>query len=61
MSLFLFVQGMETVSHTLLECWDTDPEARLTASCVELRFADLITWVEGEQHLGHIDHSVTIV
>ncbi|XP_072020591.1 TGF-beta receptor type-2-like [Amphiura filiformis] len=55
--------GMELVANTMRECWDTDPEARLTASCVEARFSDMMTWVEGEQHLGHRDsgHSVTIV
>lgn len=29
------------VCETLIECWDHDPEARLTAQCVAERFSEL--------------------
>lgn len=34
-------QGIQKVCETLVECWDHDPEARLTAQCVAERFNDL--------------------
>ncbi|XP_007669245.2 TGF-beta receptor type-2 [Ornithorhynchus anatinus] len=34
-------QGIQTVCETLTECWDHDPEARLTAQCVAERFGEL--------------------
>ncbi|KAB0379029.1 hypothetical protein FD755_010607 [Muntiacus reevesi] len=33
--------GIQTVCETLAECWDHDPEARLTAQCVAERFSEL--------------------
>ncbi|XP_071497806.1 TGF-beta receptor type-2-like [Diadema antillarum] len=42
--------GMTIVKNTIVDCWDEDPEARLTASCVEARFQELILWHEGEPH-----------
>ncbi|CAI5788394.1 TGF-beta receptor type-2 [Podarcis lilfordi] len=33
-------QGIQKVCETLVECWDHDPEARLTAQCVAERFND---------------------
>lgn len=32
------LQGMQVLSATITECWDHDPEARLTAHCVLERF-----------------------
>lgn len=34
----LFLQGMSVFCSTVTECWDHDPEARLTAHCVVERF-----------------------
>lgn len=34
----LSLQGMQMLSATITECWDHDPEARLTAHCVLERF-----------------------
>uniref|UniRef100_A0AAY5LAE8 TGF-beta receptor type-2 n=1 Tax=Esox lucius TaxID=8010 RepID=A0AAY5LAE8_ESOLU len=34
-------QGISIVCATIEECWDHDPEARLTAQCVAERFADI--------------------
>ncbi|CAO2633287.1 TGF-beta receptor type-2 [Lemmus lemmus] len=33
--------GIQIVCETLTECWDHDPEARLTAQCVAERFSEL--------------------
>lgn len=35
------LQGIQMVCETLIECWDHDPEARLTAQCVAERFSEL--------------------
>ena len=35
------VQGMDLLCATITECWDHDPEARLTAHCVVERFNTL--------------------
>ncbi|XP_055270733.1 TGF-beta receptor type-2 isoform X1 [Moschus berezovskii] len=40
-SSWLNHQGIQTVCETLAECWDHDPEARLTAQCVAERFSEL--------------------
>lgn len=37
----LLLQGIQMVCETLTECWDHDPEARLTAQCVAERFDEL--------------------
>lgn len=37
----LFFQGVAIVCATINECWDHDPEARLTAQCVAERFNDM--------------------
>lgn len=37
----LLLQGIQMVCETLTECWDHDPEARLTAQCVAERFGEL--------------------
>ncbi|XP_054750757.1 TGF-beta receptor type-2-like [Lytechinus pictus] len=42
--------GLTIIKNTVVDCWDEDPEARLTASCVEARFQELIMWHEGEPH-----------
>ncbi|XP_069068104.1 TGF-beta receptor type-2 isoform X2 [Pleurodeles waltl] len=34
-------QGIQLVCETITECWDHDPEARLTAQCVAERFSEL--------------------
>ncbi|XP_068092307.1 TGF-beta receptor type-2 isoform X2 [Hyperolius riggenbachi] len=34
-------QGIQLVCETITECWDHDPEARLTAQCVAERFYEL--------------------
>lgn len=34
-------QGIQLVCETITECWDHDPEARLTAQCVDERFNEL--------------------
>uniref|UniRef100_A0A8C6QP09 TGF-beta receptor type-2 n=1 Tax=Nannospalax galili TaxID=1026970 RepID=A0A8C6QP09_NANGA len=40
-SFWLNHQGIQNVCETLTECWDHDPEARLTAQCVAERFSEL--------------------
>ena len=35
------LQGIQVVCSTIDECWDHDPEARLTAQCVAERFNDM--------------------
>lgn len=35
------VQGIQMVCASIDECWDHDPEARLTAQCVAERFDDI--------------------
>ncbi|XP_004704103.2 TGF-beta receptor type-2, partial [Echinops telfairi] len=40
-SSWLSHQGIQMVCETLTECWDHDPEARLTAQCVAERFSEL--------------------
>uniref|UniRef100_A0A671V628 Serine/threonine-protein kinase receptor n=1 Tax=Sparus aurata TaxID=8175 RepID=A0A671V628_SPAAU len=40
-------QGMSVFCSTITECWDHDPEARLTAPCVVERFTDL----QEEEHI----------
>ncbi|XP_005152901.2 TGF-beta receptor type-2 [Melopsittacus undulatus] len=39
-SSWLHHQGIQMVCETLTECWDHDPEARLTAQCVAERFSE---------------------
>ncbi|XP_063308284.1 TGF-beta receptor type-2 [Pelobates fuscus] len=34
-------QGIQLVCETITECWDHDPEARLTAQCVAERFTEM--------------------
>ncbi|XP_077993317.1 uncharacterized protein LOC144447274 [Glandiceps talaboti] len=34
-------KGMRVLVDTMVDCWDDDPEARLTASCVESRICNL--------------------
>lgn len=36
---------------TIKECWDKDPEARLTAACVNTRLVSLVCWRK-EPHYG---------
>lgn len=36
-----FLQGLSLFCSTIIECWDHDPEARLTAHCVVERFKAL--------------------
>ncbi|XP_030061766.1 TGF-beta receptor type-2 [Microcaecilia unicolor] len=40
-------QGIQLVCETITECWDHDPEARLTAQCVAERF-------DGMEHLDRL-------
>ncbi|KAJ8415215.1 hypothetical protein AAFF_G00009130 [Aldrovandia affinis] len=47
-------QGMKILCATITECWDHDPEARLTAHCVVERFNSL-DQEEGRQELPSID------
>ena len=35
------LQGIQIVCASIDECWDHDPEARLTAQCVAERFYDM--------------------
>ncbi len=35
------LQGVAAVCSTINECWDHDPEARLTAQCVAERFSEM--------------------
>ena len=37
----LFLQGVAVICATIMECWDHDPEARLTAHCVAERISEL--------------------
>ncbi|XP_070536520.1 TGF-beta receptor type-2-like [Ptychodera flava] len=34
-------KGMRALVDTMIDCWDEDPEARLTSSCIESRFCNL--------------------
>lgn len=38
---YTFLQGLSIFCSTIIECWDHDPEARLTAHCVVERFKAL--------------------
>lgn len=38
---FLLGQGVAGMCATIMECWDHDPEARLTAHCVAERIAGM--------------------
>lgn len=40
-ALWLPPQGIQMVCASIEECWDHDPEARLTAQCVSERFYDM--------------------
>lgn len=40
-ALWLPPQGIQMVCASIEECWDHDPEARLTAQCVAERFYDM--------------------
>lgn len=40
-ALWLPPQGVQIVCASIEECWDHDPEARLTAQCVAERFYDM--------------------
>lgn len=40
-ALWLPPQGIQMVCASIEECWDHDPEARLTAQCVAERFSDM--------------------
>ncbi|XP_072268482.1 TGF-beta receptor type-2 isoform X2 [Pyxicephalus adspersus] len=40
-NIWLNHQGIQLVCETISECWDHDPEARLTAQCVAERFIEL--------------------
>ncbi|KAM5156916.1 TGF-beta receptor type-2 [Mantella aurantiaca] len=40
-NIWLNHQGIQLVCETITECWDHDPEARLTAQCVAERFNEL--------------------
>ncbi|XP_078378175.1 TGF-beta receptor type-2-like [Oculina patagonica] len=35
-------EGLKVVCQTVQECWDPDPEARLTADCTKLRLKELL-------------------
>lgn len=35
------LQGIQMVCASIVECWDHDPEARLTAQCVAERFYEM--------------------
>lgn len=35
------LQGIQMVCASIVECWDHDPEARVTAQCVAERFYDM--------------------
>ena len=35
------MQGIQIICASIQECWDHDPEARLTAQCVAERFNDM--------------------
>lgn len=39
--LVFHLQGVAAVCSTINECWDHDPEARLTAQCVAERFSEM--------------------
>ena len=39
--VLLHLQGVQMLCATIDECWDHDPEARLTAQCVAERFNDM--------------------
>lgn len=40
-ALFLSLQGVAVICATIKECWDHDPEARLTAHCVAERISEM--------------------
>lgn len=44
------LQGLSIFCSTIVECWDHDPEARLTAQCVVERFQAL---QDDQQELGN--------
>lgn len=56
------INGMSIVANTIIECWDEDPEARLTASCIATRFSQFHEWKDGEHLASPGDlHPTTII
>lgn len=49
----VFLQGLSIFCSTIIECWDHDPEARLTAHCVVERFTALQNDEEELRHEGN--------
>ncbi|KAG5283419.1 hypothetical protein AALO_G00041880 [Alosa alosa] len=47
-------QGMQLLCATITECWDHDPEARLTAHCVVERFNTLAKDMEEEEEQSRL-------
>ena len=40
--MFSLQQGLALFCQTVEECWDPDPEARLTADCAQMRLQELL-------------------
>ncbi|XP_015284494.1 PREDICTED: TGF-beta receptor type-2-like [Gekko japonicus] len=57
-SNWLIHQGMHFLSDTIIECWDHDPEARLTAHCVAERF-NLMAQMDCDDILNNNHHHNT--
>jgi hypothetical protein len=39
--MLFMLQGLTSLYQTITECWDSDPEARLSAGCIQERIAQL--------------------
>lgn len=52
------LQGMHFLCDTITECWDHDPEARLTAHCVAERF-NLMAQMDCDDILNNNDNEAS--
>ncbi|KAK1165813.1 TGF-beta receptor type-2 [Acipenser oxyrinchus oxyrinchus] len=55
---WLVHQGMQFLCNTIGECWDHDPEARLTAHCVAERFS-MMGQMENKDNLNNNNHNAS--
>lgn len=54
------LQGLEAMAETMEECWDHDAEARLSAKCVEERFAQFSKTINVSTSNNHLSSVVMV-
>lgn len=52
----MILQGLAVLSDTMEECWDHDPEARLSASCVVERISVQKRYQQPMINFGRIEN-----